>query len=147
MSWPGWRAVATSSPLPFPCKPRDCARFEPTGLRTACPRSHDRTTGAASAVGLVVRSEDASRDTAAVADLVTALARPLPDCAQVAATLTRRSPCPARVLAAPRATIPTMRKPVRQYCWIVSPNKPNALDRLPTWNAPAAHDGRLRALP
>src|ERR1035437_9505138 len=104
MSWPGWRAVATSSPLPFPCKPRDCARFEPTGLRTACPRSHDRTTGAPSAVGLVVRSEDASRDTAAVADLVTALARPLPDCAQVAATLTRSGPCPARVLAAPGTT-------------------------------------------
>src|ERR1035438_10685276 len=51
-------------------------------------------------MGLVVGREDARGDAATVADLLTVLARPLPDCAQIAATLTSGSPCLARALTA-----------------------------------------------
>src|SRR5450759_3809866 len=65
---------------------------------------HDLTMGIASAVGLVIRGQDASGDAASVADLVTVLARPLPDCAQVATTLATSRPRLARALASAGAT-------------------------------------------
>src|SRR5665647_2424066 len=64
-----------------------------------------------SAVGLVIGGEDLSRDATAIADLMTVVARPLTNCAQVTPALPT-SGCLARVLAAARAA--RMTHPRRQ---------------------------------
>src|SRR5674476_1657641 len=112
--------MAKTSPSPFPCRPRDRAALHTGSPATLSRHIHEKeqvssrhsdafdkanrqTTGNGSAVGLVVGSQDVSGDAAAVADLVTALARPLPDRAEVATTRTS-GPCLARALAAAGAT-------------------------------------------